>query len=123
MTDTDASASKFSALANWREYIIYIGFVVIFLVFAAMLGDRGFLDPNNLLNIIRQTAIIAVVSVTMTFVLSTGEIDLSVGAVAGLAADASCTLVFGPSGPVDEQRAGIDLQSHFGQMTLHHLQV
>ena len=89
MTDTAASASKFSALANWREYIIYIGFVVIFFVFAATLGDRGFLDPNNLLNIIRQTAIIAVVSVTMTFVLSTGEIDLSVGAVAGLASVAT----------------------------------
>ena len=89
MTDTAASASKFSALANWREYIIYIGLVVIFLVFAATLGDRGFLDPNNLLNIIRQTAIIAVVSVTMTFVLSTGEIDLSVGAVAGLASVAT----------------------------------
>jgi ribose transport system permease protein len=89
MTDTAASASKFSALAAWREYIIYIGFVVIFLVFAATLGDRGFLDPNNLLNIIRQTAIIAVVSVTMTFVLSTGEIDLSVGAVAGLASVAT----------------------------------
>lgn len=89
MTDTAASASKFSALANWREYIIYIGFLVIFLVFAATLGDRGFLDPNNLLNIIRQTAIIAVVSVTMTFVLSTGEIDLSVGAVAGLASVAT----------------------------------
>ena len=89
MIDTAASASKFSALANWREYIIYIGFVVIFLVFAATLGDRGFLDPNNLLNIIRQTAIIAVVSVTMTFVLSTGEIDLSVGAVAGLASVAT----------------------------------
>jgi ribose transport system permease protein len=89
MTDTAASASKFSALANWREYIIYIGLVVIFLVFAATLGDCGFLDPNNLLNIIRQTAIIAVVSVTMTFVLSTGEIDLSVGAVAGLASVAT----------------------------------
>jgi ribose transport system permease protein len=88
MTDTAASA-KPSALTNWREYIIYIGFVVIFLVFAATLGDRGFLDPNNLLNIIRQTAIIAIVSVTMTFVLSTGEIDLSVGAVAGLASVAT----------------------------------
>jgi ribose transport system permease protein len=88
MTDTAASG-KLSALANWREYIIYIGFVVIFLVFAATLGDRGFLDPNNLLNIIRQTAIIAVMSVTMTFVLSTGEIDLSVGAVAGLASVAT----------------------------------
>jgi ribose transport system permease protein len=89
MTDAAAKSRKLSALAKWRDYIIYIGFVVIFLVFAATLGEKGFLDPNNLLNIIRQTAIIAVMSVTMTFVLSTGEIDLSVGAVAGLASVAT----------------------------------
>jgi ribose transport system permease protein len=89
MTDAAVAAQKPSALADWREYIIYIGFVVIFLVFAATLSSKGFLDPNNLLNIIRQTAIIAVVSVTMTFVLGTGEIDLSVGAVAGLASVAT----------------------------------
>ena len=63
--------------------------MVIFAIFAATLGSRGFLDPNNLLNIVRQTAIIAVVSVAMTFVLGTAEIDLSVGAVAGLASVAT----------------------------------
>jgi ribose transport system permease protein len=101
MSDT-AAPGKLAALANWREYIIYIGFVVIFLVFAVTLGDRGFLDPNNLLNIIRQTAIIAVASVTMTFVLSTGEIDLSVGAVAGLASVATAMGIdqFGVAGGI-----------------------
>jgi len=71
--------------SSWRQYIIYLGFVVIFIVFSVTLYDRGFLDPNNLLNIVRQTAVIAVMAVAMTFVLSAGEIDLSVGAVAGLA--------------------------------------
>ena len=71
--------------ANWRQNIIYIGFVAIFLVFALTLNDKGFLNPNNLLNIVRQTAMIAVMAIAMTFVLSAGEIDLSVGAVAGLA--------------------------------------
>ncbi len=72
-------------LANWRQNIIYIGFVVIFLIFAVTLNDKGFLNPNNLLNIVRQTAMIAVMAIAMTFVLSSGEIALSVGAVAGLA--------------------------------------
>jgi ribose transport system permease protein len=72
-------------LANWRQNIIYIGFVVIFVVFAVALYDKGFLNPNNLLNIFRQTAMIAVMAIAMTYVLSAGEIDLSVGAVAGLA--------------------------------------
>jgi ribose transport system permease protein len=74
---------------DWRPYIIYVGFVAIFAVFAVTLGERGFLEPNNLLNIVRQTAIVAVVAVAMTFVLCTAEIDLSVGAVAGLASVAT----------------------------------
>ena len=70
---------------DWRQYVIYIGFVVLFIFFAVALGDRGFLGVNNLLNILRQTATIAVMAVAMTYVLSAAEIDLSVGAVAGLA--------------------------------------
>ncbi|CCN36100.1 Monosaccharide-transporting ATPase [Vibrio nigripulchritudo SO65] len=75
---------KKNLLTNWRQNIIYIGFVIIFLIFSVTLSDRGFLDPNNLLNIVRQTAMIAIMAIAMTFVLSSGEIDLSVGAVAGL---------------------------------------
>lgn len=69
---------------DWRQYIIYIGFAVVFVVFAIMLGDKGFLTPNNLLNVFRQTAIISIMAVAMTFVIGAGHIDLSVGAVAGL---------------------------------------
>ncbi len=71
--------------ATWRQYVIYLGFAAIFVIFSFALFDKGFLDPNNLLNIIRQTAMIAVMAVAMTFVLAAGEIDLSIGAVAGLA--------------------------------------
>ncbi|HEY5814499.1 MAG TPA: hypothetical protein VIT23_17825, partial [Terrimicrobiaceae bacterium] len=62
---------------DWRQYVIYAGFVVIFIFFSITLADKGFLDPNNLLNIVRQTAMIAIMAVGMTFVLSAGEIDLS----------------------------------------------
>jgi ribose transport system permease protein len=81
-----ASAETFMTRlkADWRQYVIYAGFVVIFIFFSITLNDKGFLDPNNLLNIVRQTAMIAIMAVGMTFVLSAGEIDLSVGSVAGL---------------------------------------
>lgn len=69
---------------DWRRYIIYIGFAVVFLVFAVFLGDDGFLSRNNLLNIVRQTATITVIAVGMTYVIACAEIDLSVGSVAGL---------------------------------------
>ena len=92
--------------ANWRQNIIYIGFVAIFLVFALTLSDKGFLNPNNLLNIVRQTAMIAVMAIAMTFVLSAGEIDLSVGAVAGLAT-VTVAMAINFAGPVGGVAAGI----------------
>lgn len=70
---------------DWRQYVVYIGFVLLFLFFAVTQYSSGFLSSNNLLNIFRQTAIISVMAVAMTFVIAAGEIDLSVGRVAGLA--------------------------------------
>src|SRR5919202_218490 len=69
---------------DWHRYVIYIGFAVVFLFFAILLGDQGFLSPNNLLNIFRHTATVTILAVAMTFVIASAEIDLSVGSVAGL---------------------------------------
>ncbi len=71
--------------ADWRNYVIYAGFLLIFALFAITLNSKGFLTGNNLLNIFRQTATISVMAVAMTFVIGCAEIDLSVGSVAGLA--------------------------------------
>ncbi len=70
---------------DWRQNIIYIGFVLVFLFFAVTLEDRGFLTDRNLTNVIRQTATITVMAVAMTFVIGAAQIDLSVGSVVGLA--------------------------------------
>ncbi len=69
---------------DWRQNIIYVGFVVVLILFAVLLGDSGFTTANNLLNIARQTATISIMAVAMTFVIATAEIDLSIGSVAGL---------------------------------------
>ncbi|MEN2736383.1 ABC transporter permease [Microbacterium sp. X-17] len=70
---------------DWRRYVIYIGFVVVFAFFAILLHDQGFLSPNNLLNIFRQTSTITIIAVGMTYVIAAAQIDLSVGSTAGLA--------------------------------------
>ena len=101
-----ATAPAGAFFANWRQNIIYIGFVVIFIGFALTLNDKGFLNPNNLLNIVRQTAMIAVMAVAMTFVLSAGEIDLSVGAVAGLAT-VTVAMAIAVAGPFGGLLAGL----------------
>lgn len=71
---------------EWRQNIIYIGFAAVFILFAVLLSDSGFSNPNNLLNIFRQTATISIMAVAMTYVIAAAEIDLSIGSVAGLAA-------------------------------------
>lgn len=78
---------------DWRRYIIYIAFVVVFLLFAVTLADSGFLSQNNLLNIFRQTATITVIAIGMTFVISCAEIDLSVGSIAGLSSVVSAMTI------------------------------
>src|SRR5918912_3706338 len=84
VTPAQRRGATFLRDLDWRRYVIYIGFAAVFLFFAVLLGDEGFLSANNLLNIFRQTAIITVIAVAMTYVIAAAEIDLSVGSVAGL---------------------------------------
>lgn len=60
------------------------------LVFVALLVFFSFASPvffteSNFLNIGRQTALVTIIAVGMTFVIISGEIDLSVGATLALA--------------------------------------
>jgi ribose transport system permease protein len=71
------------ATGGWA---VYVSLVAIFLLFAITLSDRGFLTETNLLNILTQAGPIAIMAVASVFVLSTGEIDLSIGSVVALAA-------------------------------------
>lgn len=68
------------------NYVVYIGFLLVVAFFGAMLWDDGFLTTRNLLNIVQQAAPITVMAVGFTFVLTAGEIDLSIGSVVALSA-------------------------------------
>lgn len=59
---------------------------VLFVFFS--LQTDAFLTSNNLVNIARQIAPTVIVAVAMTFVITTGNIDLSVGSIVGLTAAA-----------------------------------
>lgn len=67
-----------------RDYVVYGSLVVILVFFAVTIGDEGFLNSYNLRNIVIQSATIAIMAAAMVFVLSTGEIDLSIGSVVAL---------------------------------------
>ncbi len=83
---TKAEKSPLGFNFPWRDYVIYLVFIAIFLFFSITLYDKGFLSSGNLMNIARQTAMISIMAIGMTFVLSSAEIDLSFGAIVALAA-------------------------------------
>lgn len=72
-----------------------IGLVVAFMLLCAVgviTGGERFASLDNVMVILSLGAIIGVVSIGMTFVITTGGIDLSVGSVLGLATVWSTTL-------------------------------
>ncbi|MGK2350351.1 ABC transporter permease [Cutibacterium sp. V947] len=86
MPDSSTAAKRSGRFTfDWRRDIIYVGFVVVLLIFSILLRDQGFLSTASFWNILRQAAIVSVIAVGMTFVIAAAEIDLSVGSVAGLA--------------------------------------
>lgn len=64
---------------------LYLGLVVIFIVFAVICSMMGknFLTLNNMFNIITQASIISIIAIGASLVIVTGGIDLSVGSIVG----------------------------------------
>ncbi|SHE59582.1 ABC transporter permease [Alkalibacter saccharofermentans] len=81
------SENRFS-LKNiqFSKYMVYIVFFVAFILFAITLNDKGFTSSRNLMNVLRQTAMISIMAAAGTFVIAAGQIDLTVGSVAAMTA-------------------------------------
>ncbi len=75
-----------------HNVIVYLAFVLTIVLFALVLGGK-FLSVNNILNITRQTAMISVMAVGMTFVIGAGQIDLSIGSITAFSALAAAVLI------------------------------
>jgi ribose transport system permease protein len=76
-------ANKKMVIETAKNSMVFIALIVLFLIFSLTLGNvgLGFSNVDNLWNIIRQTSLIAILSVGMSFSLGAGQIDLSQGAV------------------------------------------
>lgn len=88
----DFIARHFGALS------ITVVFTVLFIFFS--IQADAFLTTNNLVNVLRQIAPTVIVAMGMTFVITTGSIDLSVGSIVGLSAASLALLAVNHSGAV-----------------------
>ena len=69
------------------EYAIVYAAVILFVILC--FASKVFLSTTNIMNILRQTSMIAILSVGMYFVMVGGGIDISVGSLVGL-----CSIAF-----------------------------
>jgi ribose transport system permease protein len=68
-----------------QEYTL-VGVVILLLIAGAILEPDAFPTKDNILNVLRQSSVIGVLAIGMTFVIATGGIDLSVGSMVAAAA-------------------------------------
>lgn len=82
------------------KYGVYIALLVLFV--SLSIASSSFLTVTNIFNILKQNSVYGILAVGMTFVIVTGGIDLSVGAIvamsacfaASLAQDGTTTPIF-----------------------------
>ena len=78
--------------ANIRE----LSLVIVMIVIAAFVQYRSggnFLTAENISDMLAETAVLAICAVGMMFVITTGGIDLSIGAIMALGAMTGCTVL------------------------------
>src|SRR4030095_2870782 len=85
-----ADVAPQTTIAGWkirtdvlRAYTMVFALIAIWAYFHY--STEIFLEPRNFSNLMRQTAVTGVLAVGMLMVIITGQIDLSVGSVVGLA--------------------------------------
>ena len=58
---------------NLSKFIVYISFFIVLIGFSILLPGK-FMTASNLLNILRQTAMISVAAIGMTFAITTDRL-------------------------------------------------
>jgi len=86
-----SALARFAGSSATRNLGLVIAFALLFVVGVATGGER-FASFDNILTILRFASVIGVVSIGMTFVISGGGIDLSVGAIVALSSVWATTL-------------------------------
>jgi ribose transport system permease protein len=85
------SRASRTAFGTTETLYVAVLMVVLFATFASL--NSGFYSGSNLSTIAQTAAYTGIIGVGMTFVLVTGEIDLSVGSMAGLGAISAATVM------------------------------
>ncbi|MDR3255561.1 MAG: ABC transporter permease [Synergistaceae bacterium] len=101
----DAVSEKSSFQIKWSNYSILIGIMLVVLIFSAVTDT--FLTVRNISRLLRQMVVFMIIASGMTFVVSTGEMDISVGAIYNLSMNIMGFLILSGLNPWFASIAGV----------------
>lgn len=80
--ETKVQGEKMGAVAGFKKffsgYSVIVVTVIIFIL-ASIVQGSNFLSATNIINVLRNNAVLGILALGMAFVIIVGEIDLSVG--------------------------------------------
>ena len=88
---TGGAGSLLKKASRSTAFYPLVGLIIVSIVM--VFASSSFLSTSNITNIMRQVSVNALIAVGMTFVILTGGIDLSVGAVMALAGTVAAGLM------------------------------
>ncbi|EJN57406.1 ABC transporter permease [Halogranum rubrum] len=109
---TDIQHAISDALDSVSELVLLSGAIVLLAAFFTVTSPV-FLSVGNFVNIIRQTAIVIVLGLGMTYVIISAEIDVSIGGVMAISGVVAA-LTINAVGPVAGVLAGLAVGLVFG---------
>lgn len=87
----DGTAVRPRRQINFQALGIYLAAIVLFVILGVL--NPNFLTPGNLRDVAVSASVNAIIGIGLTFVIITGGIDLSVGAIASFVGIVSTTLM------------------------------
>jgi inositol transport system permease protein len=94
--DVRRGVTRDSVMAFIRKYLIIFIFLGMCLLLAIFSPNNSFLQPQNLINVVRQISVIGLLALGVMLCIIAMGIDLSLGSVLGFAAVVAASLVQQP---------------------------
>jgi ribose transport system permease protein len=96
---------SFNTFLQRPEAPVVLTFVIVFV--GLSFASEYFLTVNNLLNVARQSSVLAIVALGAALVIISGNIDLSIGSVVGLTAVVAALIANATGSPLIGMMAGL----------------
>src|SRR3954466_14770092 len=101
-----ATPGRFSAAVRSTPVGMAVIVIALIIVFGVLSPNGAFFRISNLSTITLNVAVTMLLAVGITFVLASGELDLSIGSHVVLSSVVAAKVLVGVSGTYDQVRAG-----------------